>query len=301
MSNITLGIVTYKIDDIIPELVESIKRQTMQFYKVVVSADVINEDSHKKANDYGFRLLHCKEGKIYAARNLILENTKTSILSFTDSDCVLDKNFAKNAEKILMDKPEISAITGRHPRVNPDKNIWNWIHENRFRVQSTTTGYTDGVIGANSTFRVDTLNKIGGWPKIPNIMGAEDVAISRRILRTGYAIWYDESVIVNHHYKSSLGALIKQEIVMGNDIMVMMKNEGEKGFLFFYTLAIPFFVGLSIYLFFTDLPSLFLLLGGTFVYMLIITNNKRKAPAQWVARIIMSPFYGYGVIRGLFS
>lgn len=300
-SNITLGIVTYKINDIIPELVDSINRQARHFNEVIVSADVIDEDSYKTAKEYGFKLIHCKEGKIYAARNLILENTETSLLSFTDSDCVLDKDFAKNAERIMNEKPEVAAITGKHPRVNPKRNIWNWIHENRFRVQSTSTGYTDGVIGANSTFRVDVLKEMGGWPRIPGIMGAEDVAISRRILKTGQSIWYDDSVIVNHHYKSSLKALIKQEIVMGNDIMVMMKNESERGFLFFYTLAIPFFVGLSTYLLFTDLLSFFLLLGGTFAYVLIITKNKRKAPAQWIARILMSPFYGYGVLKGLLN
>ncbi|MBU1067896.1 glycosyltransferase [Patescibacteria group bacterium] len=294
----TIAIVAYNAKNHIKPLFESIKKQTVKPREVLVVVDFPEDNTIPIAKMYGFRTIVSDKPKIYGCRNTALRECKSKIISFTDSDCVIVDDFVENVERVFREV-STAAITGPHPRVNPKKNIWNWIHENRFRVQAKKTGYTDGVIGANSSFSVTLLKMVGGWPDIPNIMAAEDVAISNRLQENHFKVWFDESVVVNHHYKSSLGALVKQEIVMGSDIMTMMLHEGRRGYLFWYSIGIPLFFGMAVYLALTDWLSLALLLGASFAYMCIVSGGIRKAFPQWVARIICLPFYSYGILKGL--
>jgi len=306
MSDVTLAIVAYNAEKQIVDLFESIKQQTVEPEEVLVVVDFPEDTTIPVANKYGAKVIVNPKGKMYEGRNTALENCKTKYLAFTDSDCMLDEHFIENFLKVFQEHPEVVAGTGRHPRISKERNIWSWLHHMRFVVEAQKTGYVNGVIGANSYFRVDKLKEVGGWAKV-KLMAAEDVNISRKLTKEGYKIWYDEGVIVNHKYKSDFKSLVKQEIVMGHDIAAMLKTEKDFGWLWYYTLIIPVmamgvFFSLGVYFLASKASGLILLLaifGGSLAFLTLQYKSFTKALPRWIARWALIWPYSIGVIKGL--
>lgn len=303
---ITIAISAKNEKDIIRSCFDSINNQTVKADYVFLIVDTKDDNTIPIADEYGFTTYINDGIKLYKARNTALKHCKTDLLAFTDADCVLDSKWVENIIKLMKEKPEVVAGTGAHPMIGKH-NFSSWLHHMWFVVEAKETGYTTGVIGGNSYFRTQVLKDIGGWLNV-ELMAAEDVYISNKIQEAGYKIWLDKEIIANHHYKSEFGGFMRQTVMMGRDIVSMMKISGIKGWLWWYTMAIPMLaiiMGLSLLNASNDSLlgklSVIIILVSTFFYWFKSFGSLEKALPRWIARWIIIWPYSWGVIKGVFG
>lgn len=297
---LTIAISAKNAHEVIVDCLDSIGLQTVKPDEVFVVVDDEKDSTVNIAKKYGIKILLNKGKRLYDARQTALENCKTDILTFTDTDCVLDRNWVQNIKRVLREHPEVAGGTGSHPSYYKN-NIASWLHNRLYIVESLKTGYTDGVIGGNCFFRVKSLNGVEGWDSL-SLMGAEDFHIAKKLLSKGRKLWFDESIKAYHKgYRRSFWKLFKQVEMMGHDIMVMMRKTDCRTIDYYYTLAIPFVLFLGIFsIVFLSYGLVFIVFGGSFLFLWHrLRSSFKKVFTAWLARWILIFPYSFGVLRGL--
>jgi len=305
MASITVAICARNAQDIIGRCLDSIQNQTVPPDVILVAVDELGDPTAAVAEARGARVIASNATGLYEARNAVLEACDTDYLAFTDADCVLVPGWVARAKEVLDGDAAIAAGTGRHPAVGP-RTFASWLHHMWFLVETRATGETDGVIGGNSYFRTEALRKVGGWLRLPRHSAAEDVYISQALRNAGYRIWFDEACAAQHHYETRLKSLWRKSVMMGKDIVVMMRAAGWRGPLWWYTMAIPVLAGMALlglalapFMPMAGLPLLAAPLLLTLAYLTVSFRSLRKAFPRWLARWVIIWPYSWGILKGL--
>ena len=305
MATLTLAVCAHHAQDCIGACLESIRRQTVPPDEVVVCVHEFDDPTVEVARSYGAHVMASHGTGLFESRNAVLAACTTDYLAFTDADCVLAPEWVERAKQALDAHPEVAAGTGRHPAIG-SRTFASWLHHMWFLVETRSCGETDGVIGGNSYFRTEALRKVGGWLNLPGHSNAEDVYISISLRRAGYRIWFEESVVAQHHYEPDFVNLMRKGVRMGKGIVIMMRAAGWRGTLWWYTLTIPFValmlvVGLLLMplSFFAGLVLSAVALAGTLLYLAYTMRSFRKALPRWLARWVVIWPYSWGIVRGL--
>lgn len=307
MPTLTLAICARNAQHIIAPCLDSIRAQTVSPDVVVVAVDDLSDPTADVARQYGAHVIASNATGLYEARNAVLDACTTDYLAFTDADCVLAPRWVELAKCVLDEHPDVAAGTGRHPPVGT-RNLAAWLHHMWFIVETESTGETQGIIGGNSYFRTDALRRVGGWLKLPRHSAAEDMYIAEALKRAGHRLWFEEGVAAHHNYETRLRGLMRKAIMMGKDIVVMMRAAGWRGSLWWYTLAIPLLA--------MALPAGILLLALdwrlgaglaaaplllTYAFLLVRFRSIPMAFTRWLARWVVIWPYSWGIVKGLFT
>lgn len=305
MATLTVAICARNAQDIIGACLESIRRQTVAPDRVLVAVDDLNDPTAEAARAHGADVIASNATGLYEARNAVLNACNTDYLAFTDADCAPVPEWVELIKRILDENPEIAAGTGRHPPVG-SRNFAAWLHHMWFIVETERTGYTGGIIGGNSYFRVDALRAVGGWLNLPRHSAAEDVYIATALQCAGYRIWFEERAAVEHHYETRFTGLMRKARMMGKDITVMMRACEFRGGLWYYTLLIPVIalmlpIGLVWALF--DLETGATIAAApllmTLAFLLVRFRSVTMAVPRWIARWVVIWPYARGIVEGL--
>ena len=307
MATITVAICARNAQHIIGACLESIREQTVVPDEVIVALDELSDPTAEVAGQYGARVIASNATGLYEARNAVFSACTTDYLAFTDADCVLVREWVGHAKRVLDEMPDVAAGTGRHPPVGT-RNFTAWLHHMWFIVETERTGYTEGIIGGNSYFRMSALREVGGWLNLPRHSAAEDVYIAMALQRAGHRIWFEEGAAVQHNYETRFKGLMRKSQMMGKDIVVMMRACGFRGGMWYYTLAIPVLAAMlplgllavPINATLGAIIAVFPLLV-TFLYLLNRFRSVPTAFTRWIARWIVIWPYAWGIVKGLFT
>lgn len=306
MAELTLAICARNAPHIIGACLESIHAQTVPPDDLIVAVDEADDPTVAVARAYGARVIVSGATGLYEARNAVLRACSTEYLAFTDADCVLVRDWVAQAKQVLDERPSVAAGTGRHPPVGR-RNLAAWLHHMWYVVETTRTGFCDHVIGGNSYFRAEALREVGGWLPLAHHSAAEDLYISEALRRAGYAVWFEEGIAARHDYERSLQGLWRKSVMMGRDIVVMLRAAGWKDSpLWPYTLLIPVLPLMLV----VGLATMALDLGigaaiasiplfGTFGYLFGRFKNLRATLPRWLARWVLIWPYSWGILQGL--
>lgn len=305
MATLTLAICARNAQDIIGDCLASIERQTVAPDEVIVAVDELSDPTAAVAEAHGARVIESNATGLYEARNAVLAACTTDLLAFTDADCQLVPEWVEGAKNVFETQPAVAAGTGRHPPIGK-RVLAAWLHHMWYVVETERTGPCKHVIGGNSYFRTDALHAIGGWLNLPAHSAAEDLYISEALRRAGHEIWFEEAVAAEHAYETSLPGLWRKSVMMGRDIVVMLRAAGWFGSLWWYTMLIPVLpllaiVGLVMLVFIPALGlALLAALGlSTYIYLAIRFRNPVAAFPRWIARWVLVWPYSWGILQGL--
>jgi GT2 family glycosyltransferase len=162
-----------------------------------------------------------------AARNAGLEIAKGEIIGFTDSDCIPDNNWIKNAVEYLISHKSCSRIAGKicifFKSSNPSKaQLYDKLYafNQRGYVNTSGTGVTANLFTYKSVF-----DKVGYFDE--SLMSGGDFVWGTIANKSGYKIDYVEEVIVNHPARDTLKELVKKEKrVGGSQAKFLRSNAG---------------------------------------------------------------------------
>lgn len=169
-------------------------------FEVVVIDNGSNGDLESLTSDYGNVVL-CHESTpgSYAARNTGLRIARGTLIAFTDSDCIPDKNWLAAGVEVMTQEPYPDVIGGnvvvfgRNPErlglFETHQVVKGFYHESQIRDQRR--GSTANVFTTRKMFE-----KVG--PFRADFQSGGDREWSRRALSHGYSLEYAPGPIVHH-------------------------------------------------------------------------------------------------------
>lgn len=183
---------------------ENLKKQSLptEFWEAIV----VNNDPELPLKlpvgfsvSYQLHLLEEPKPGSYAARNKGISQAKGEILAFTDSDCLPDKDWLKNASEFFSQdfKKEIGILTGPVPLFfkNPESLSDAEVYEKYTGFTTESYAKEGHAITANWFSYKSVIEEFGSFNA--ELKSNGDSELSGKISR-GYQIVYSEDILVQH-------------------------------------------------------------------------------------------------------
>jgi GT2 family glycosyltransferase len=158
-------------------------------------------------SQYPFIKLICSHSNISQGRNIGIKNSNGDILSFTDGDCTVNKDWIKNIVKHFEEKPDIGAVGGPYLPIDSHGLIAQYLATHIGAYFPTESGFTSyqHIGTGNASYRREVIEKIGGFDD--RLAIGEDLDLNTRVSNLGYKLFFATDVIVNHKYRTNLNDL----------------------------------------------------------------------------------------------
>ena len=216
----------------ISTLLESLSK--LDYPKEKLDFQVIDGNSTDKtqeiAKEYPIRLLTQSGTGLNAARNTGIRNSKSEIVVFTDSDCVVPENWVRNIVDNFSDL-KVGCVGGSTKGYNGDF-LSNYADHSFMPVLRNfkKREVLDSVkllqrypAGCNMAFRRDAIETAGDFDESIRHAFDEDELVER-VCRSGYKMVLDPNCLVLHKHRSSLKELLKQNFRYGRGIGFLLKK-----------------------------------------------------------------------------
>lgn len=140
-----------------------------------------------------------------AARNVGIAHARHPIVAFTDNDCVVASDWARQLAVYLGDATRsVCGVGGRTLAAGNDL-ISKYMAYHKILDPFLDRGRYLYVVTANCAFRRDCLLNVGGFDESLRSPGGEDPGLCFKLLEAGYELHYRPEAVVWHHYR--LGAV----------------------------------------------------------------------------------------------
>lgn len=151
----------------------------------------------------------------YAARNAGVRVAAGDILAFTDSDCVVSKDWLKKSIPGFRNQ-KVGCVAGEVNAFSVQTPLEKLLVETNYMKQSNflKNSFLPFAITANAIYRKEVFDRIGFFNKLWVSGGDSDFAWRMQI-ETNYTIQYIPEAMVFHIHKNSLKSMYRQNIKWG--------------------------------------------------------------------------------------
>lgn len=208
---ITVIVCTLNRSDKLRNCITSIMNNTFTDFEIVLidqsnsdlTKEVVKKFETKKVNY--FKMYDKGKSK---AINMAISKASGDILSFTDDDCIVDKDWLKNIKKSFQEYEDITGVFGKVMPFEPSKNIdkicpCTFLKVKKRIISKPIIHWENIGFGNNMAYRRKVFNQIGGFKKWlgPGSIGsnAEDAEFAFRVLSNGYKLLYNPQISVYHN------------------------------------------------------------------------------------------------------
>ncbi len=192
---------------------------------------VDNDSEHHPPKDFkapaNLIFLHEIKPGSYAARNKGIKHSRGTILAFTDSDCIPDKKWLKNAYLAFQDE-SVQRLAGKILLFykNPHKKTLAELYESIFAFnQKENVEIRQVSVTANFFARKALFERVGEFDATQ--LSGEDWGWNRRATRKGISIIYDPVVCVNHPARHKMKQLTRKTKRVSRG-MVLQQNRYQR-------------------------------------------------------------------------
>jgi glycosyltransferase involved in cell wall biosynthesis len=197
------------------------------------------------AKSLGAQVYSIKTGTISRLRNYGASKAKGKIFAFVDADCIVSRDWIKNALKELEDKSV--GATGSNYQISGKSSWVSKAWEFNMREQKNKCD-TEWIQSGNLIIKRDVFNLVGGFDE--DLSVCEDSDICYRILDSGYKIISNRDICSYHlGFAKNIWTFFKKGLWQGQDlVMVFFKHRNKRRYLKVMNFALFYLVGLLILL-----------------------------------------------------
>jgi cellulose synthase/poly-beta-1,6-N-acetylglucosamine synthase-like glycosyltransferase len=233
---VSIIIPTYKDWHRLALCVEALAKQTYpkaNFEVIIINNDPGDSMPPAFVMPDGYRVITEAKSGSYAARNAGLGIAKGDIIGFTDSDCIPDPDWIKNAVSYLEGNKQCSRIAGKidfYFKGAKPNNVelleMLFSFDQRYYVKTYGMGVTGNMFSYKAVFQ-----DVGDFNE--SLMSGGDLEWGRRAQAAGYNIHFVPDVIVKHPARSSFSELKSKarRIAGGHSLLA---SSGKKEYLKFF-------------------------------------------------------------------
>ena len=317
-NNVSIIIPTKNNGDIIEKCLVSIKNSDYPKDKM----EVIIVDGHSTdetveiAKKYGCKIVYENIGIIGGARNIGVENSTGEYIAFTDSDCVVDKNWLKNLIGKFTDE-KTASVGG--PNITPEddtefakcagkvlKFLSNPGPRYGFNVDKVIDIYHNPT--CNSAYRKSIFQEVSGFN--PKLITCDDEELDYRTREKGYKILFTPNAKVLHYRRPTWKKFAKMAFNYGIGRTQVIKLHRDMGRWYHYivpALILPIIVLFAVSFLnpvFALSAFLILVIGGIGIglmslYLSVKTGGMRNFFNFCLLIAIWFWGYGFGMFRGI--
>ena len=206
---ITVIIPTYHDWERLQWCIDALAEQSYPEIKIEIL--IINNDTNDKVPKT-FKLPKnakiLSENKVgsYAARNRGLKNSRGEIIGFTDSDCIPDKDWIKNAVKEFQN--DMVSLIGGKVKIYKPKNGSNIVYdyEKIFSFRQHINVPKGNCVTANLFIKRSVVDKIGYFDETVNSGG--DWKYTQKAVDNNLVMEYCDNVVVSHPSRKDIVSLL---------------------------------------------------------------------------------------------
>ena len=194
----------------IQKCLDSLLDQEVKPREIIVVDNGSNDNTVALVGSYeGISLLEEKRPGAGMARNKGSKNARGSILAFIDADCRAERDWIKEAWRIMENREAIHGLLGVAYGVN--QNLWAVFFQRRYDDFIKEIHDDDGrllkIDTKNFFIRREVFQNAGGFDTA--IGNSEDVDLGIRLHLAGYRIEYKTSVAISHWNPTSLSSRLR--------------------------------------------------------------------------------------------
>jgi glycosyltransferase involved in cell wall biosynthesis len=179
-------------------------------FEVIVVDDDSADGSVETIRRFPCRLMELRDhAGAAAARNAGSRQARGGILFFTDSDCLLEKQTLRIAQRTLEGAGSDAVIGGTYTREPPDTSFYSVFQSVFINYFETKSGGTPDYVATHAmAIHAATFARQGGFPEhfLPIL---EDVEFSHRLRRSGCELLINPEIVVRHIFNYSLSDSLK--------------------------------------------------------------------------------------------
>ncbi len=204
----------HKLDDHLTRCLRSL--EALDFpqdaHEVLVVTDGV--EAGRFFDDFRVRHLAAPKGGPARARNLGISQARGELVAFTDSDCLVHRDWLTELLRCL-DDPKVAGAGGAQLSP-PDQAPFGRMVQRFFTAINFIGGYTrehanlrpvDHNPSCNSIYRRQILEEVGGFDE--SLFPGEDLDLDLRLTRQGWLLLYNPSAAVYHFRPTGLAGFAK--------------------------------------------------------------------------------------------
>ena len=197
-------------------------------YEIIVVDNDSSDNTLSVLKKYSqkIRLLHEPKRGSYSARNKGIKHAKGSIMAFTDSDCIADKNWLSFLSRPFRNR-NVMIVGGKISSNNLNSVLLRYFNEFGHPQQLFSNSNVPFFATANMAVR-----KSKGMRFNESLKSCGDLEFCSRIINKRNEIYYEPEAVVRHLYPNSLVEFAKKNFFYG----LWKYSIGEKGKLNFVPL-----------------------------------------------------------------
>ncbi|PIN98573.1 MAG: hypothetical protein COT90_03645 [Candidatus Diapherotrites archaeon CG10_big_fil_rev_8_21_14_0_10_31_34] len=316
MPKISVIVCERNSEKFIEDCVNSIMNQSFKDFELIIvhtaSTDSTKEKIIELQKKYSIKLIELKKNGISRARNTGIKNALGELIAFTDSDCVVEKNWLEELIKGF-DEKTVSVGGPNLVPVNADKKekIFDELLELISGIGSSYVKNSEKIIEVkhnptcNSIYTKKILAEMNGFNE--KLSSNEDPELDYRIKKTDQKIKFNPKAIVFHNRKNSMKKIFDQAFWFGLGRTQAIKL--HLGMIEWFRIIPLISIMLILFLFLhgiysADFNFLFyfitLLFSGFILISLIAVIKFKRFSLNYFFFLISWFFgYGFGMLKGV--
>jgi len=217
-------------------------------FEVLVIDNGSSDNTVQIASEYPVKVLHCAKRGIGPPRNLGIKMAKGDIVCFTDSDCVVGKDWLEKIDGFFEQNSHADGVGGPVFPYFRDQNKIQRLTGELFvedqgypkEICKIDFGSFNGMIfGSNCAYKKEAL-ALAGFFSEP---GGSNLELVWRLARKERNLFFDPSITAWHIFPWNLSGVIKQQFRWGSQLTHMQRLNGLRKKNLMDIGLVPYFVG----------------------------------------------------------
>lgn len=157
-----------------------------------------------------------------ASRNIGLPYCTGDIVAMTDDDAEVAPDWVIQMKRAHSEHPEAGAIGGSVIGAHSKESVLSRIADCVTYPTSPRPGYVSNLPEVNISYKSMMIKLLG--PQDQTLFRGEDIDYNWRLKHMGYPIYYDPSIKVKHHHRSTLKGFLNQFYMYGRAYILVRRK-----------------------------------------------------------------------------